>query len=71
MHNKFIIDNLLLHLFLHWLNNFQQSHLPQVGQKIKSESVLEVKNFSSLKISTGIADTYSDQQTPKLPKLIK
>ena len=45
MHNKFIIGNLLLHLFLHWLNNFQQSHLPQVGQKIKSESVLEVKNF--------------------------
>ena len=40
MHNKFIIGNLLLHLFLHWLNNFQQSHLPQVGQKIKSESVL-------------------------------
>ena len=44
MHNKFIIGNLLLHLFLHWLSNFQQSHLPQVGQKIKSESVLEVKN---------------------------
>ena len=35
MHIKFIIDNLLL----------QQSHLPQVGQKIKSESVLEVKDF--------------------------